>query len=115
MDESEVGRCTKKCSICRESRYTIKYCHARNEQHERKVGGPTTLRGPHPTAPLEAGTVEGDMANVEVAATGMVYLIEICCDECFGYCHYDLSNNYVMMYVLFSCVVRCTGVVSCVE
>lgn len=72
-------------------------------------------QGPHLTAPLEVGTMDIDMADVEVTVTGMVYLFEICCDKCFAYYHCDLLNNYVMTYVLFSCVVRCTDVMSCVE
>lgn len=71
--------------------------------------------GPYPTAPLETDTMMVDMEDMEVEATGMVHLIEICHDECFAYYHCDLSNNYVMASVIFRCVVPCTDVMSCVE
>lgn len=62
--------------------------------------------GPQPITPHEAGIMEVDMADVEVAAAGMIYISEIRCGECSSYYHCDLLNNYVMAYVLFSCVLR---------
>lgn len=110
MDEAETGRRTKMCSICKEFGQTFKYCHTRNEQHQGEVGSPNRASGTSSDRPLEASTMEINMANMEVAATGMIYLFEICCDECSVYYYCDLSNNYVTAYVLFSCVLQCNDV-----
>ena len=47
-------------------------------------------RGTHPTAPLETGTVEVDMADVEVVATQWFILLE-----------------YIVLNVLLTIIVIC--------